>query len=270
MSDYILTTRWRWLRQHVKKLRASKSELEEKETTWRFVGLVMTAIPALTAATYLLGMAYHYGYTMAFGIDYAEFSPPADYILAFGLFSTLQTLKPWMWPVLGSIFTIFLVTITLIVCPRRRIRLTWLWQRSWLYHGLVKRAKKIGRYPAPLLHQLFICLGNHYYKFAFLFLAVLLPVWGALSFFLQGATEAQTQILRLEQGTWPVTEAHSQSPLLGNEPHIRIACNGTYCAYRLKEGDTLLLRHDQIEQTRYRPEPPLTDEANPPEAPVHP
>ena len=60
------------------------------------------------------------------------------------------------------------------------------------------------------------------------------------------------------------------SPSARDEPHIRIACNGTYCAYRLKEGDTLLLRHDQIEQTRYRPEPPLTDETKPPETPDHP
>lgn len=270
MNEQIFTTRWRWLRQHVKALRSCEPESEEKGTTWRFVGLVMTAIPALTAATYLLGMAYHYGYTMAFDLDYAEFSPPADYILAFGLISTLQTLRPWMWPVLGSMFTIFLVTITLLACPRWRIRLTWLWQKSWLNRWLIKRANKIRRYPAPLLFRAFIWFGNNYYKFAFLLLAVLLPVMGAIAFFIQGIDKAQSQITRLEQGSWPITEAHSQSPLLGNKPHIRIACNGTYCAYRLMEGDTLLLRHDQIEQTRYRPESSPQNETKPPETPAHP
>ncbi|GAJ51150.1 hypothetical protein ASA01S_222_00020, partial [Aeromonas salmonicida subsp. masoucida NBRC 13784] len=39
-----------------------------------------------------------------------------------------------------------------------------------------------------------------------------------------------------------------------DEPHIRIACNNSHCAYRLKGGDTLILRFDQIEQTRYKPE----------------
>lgn len=258
MNNQIPLTRWRWLRQHVKILRAAEPETEEKGTTWRFVGLVMTAIPALTAATYLLGMAYHYGYTLAFGLDYAEFSPPADYILAFGLISPLQTLKPWMWPVLGSIFTIFSVSIALIICPRWRLHLTWLWQRSVFYCGLIKRAKKIGRYPAPLVFRTLVWLGNNYNKFAFLFLAILLPIWGALAFFLQGATEVQTQISRLEQGNWPLTEAHSQSPLLGDEPHIRIACNNSHCAYRLKGGDTLILRFDQIEQTRYKPEKPAS------------
>lgn len=214
----------------------------------------MTAIPALTAATYLLGMAYHYGYTLAFNLDYAEFSPPADFLLAFGLLTTLNMFKPWMWPVLGCIFAIFSVTIALLICPRWRIYLTWLWQSSMIYCGLIKRAKKIGRYPAPLLFRTLVWLGNNYNKFTFLFLAVLLPTWGALAFFLKGATEAQTQITRLEQGKWPQTEAHSQSPLLRDEPHIRIACNNSHCAYRLKGGDTLILRFDQLAETRYRSE----------------
>jgi hypothetical protein len=97
-------------------------------------------------------------------------------------------------------------------------------------------------------------MGNNYYKFAFLSLSVLIPVMGALWFFVKGVEEAQTQITHLEQDKWPLTEAHSQSPLLGDEPHIRIACNGSHCAYRLKGGDTLILRFDQIEQTRYKPE----------------
>jgi hypothetical protein len=254
VNDRTAAARWRWLRQHIKTLRTSEQEAEDKGTTWRFAGLVVAAIPALTAATYLLGMAYHYGYTLAFNLDYAEFSPPADYLLAFGLLTTLNMLKPWMWPVLGSIFTIFSVAIALIICPRWRIHLTWLWQSSMFYRWLIKRAKKIGRYPAPFLFRTLVRLGNNYNKFAFLFLAVLLPIWLALAFFLRGASEAQSQITRLEQGKWPQTEAHSQSPLLGDEPHIRIACNASHCAYRLKGGDTLILRFDQIEQTRYKPE----------------
>lgn len=77
-----------------------------------------------------------------------------------------------------------------------------------------------------------------------------------------GEELAKSQITHLEQGTWPTSEAHSQSLLLGDEPHIRIACNATHCAYRLKEGDTLLLRHDQIEQTRYRPEQATPNDAS--------
>jgi hypothetical protein len=115
-----------------------------------------------------------------------------------------------------------------------------------------------------------IWLKSAYLKFAIFILPPLLVIMTAEHINSMGEELASSQITRLEQGTWPVSEAHSQSPLLGNEPHIRIACNGTYCAYRLKEGDTLLLRHDQIEQTRYRPEPPLTDETKPPETPDHP
>ncbi|MGL6373804.1 hypothetical protein ACSZMY_09270 [Aeromonas hydrophila] len=254
MSDRTAAARWRWLRQHIKTLHNAELEPEEKGTTWRFAGLIVAAIPALTAATYLLGMAYHYGYTLAFNLDYAEFSPPADYLLAFGLLTTLNMLKPWMWPVLGSIFTIVFMAFTLITCSRGRLHLTWLWQTSCLYRWLVTRAKKRRRYPAPSLFRAFVWMGNNYYKFAFLSLSVLIPVMGALWFFVKGVEEAQTQITRLEQNKWPQREAHSQSPLLGDEPHIRIACNASHCAYRLKGGDTLILRFDQIEETRYRPD----------------
>ncbi|WP_254203702.1 hypothetical protein [Aeromonas sp. FDAARGOS 1409] len=270
MSEPILTTRWCWLRQHVKKLRTAKPEAEDEGTIWRFVGVIMAAVPVLTAATYLLGMAYHYGYTMAFRLDYSEFSLPADYLLAFGLMKTLDMLKPWMWPLLGLIISIFSICAVLIFCPRWRIRLTWWWQTSWLYRAACKQAKAQKRYPAPSLSRAFIWLGDNYYKFAFLLLAVLIPVMGAIDFFIQGVKAAQVQITLLEQGNWPESEANSQSPLLGNEPHIRITCNTIHCAYRFKGGDTLLLRHDQIEQTRYRPEPPPQDETKPSEMPTHP
>lgn len=87
---------------------------------------------------------------------------------------------------------------------------------------------------------------------------------GAIGFFIEGLKTAQSQITRLEQGNWPESEAHSQSPLLGDEPHIRIACNGSHCAYRLKSGDTLLLRFDQIDQTRYRSKPSTPNETGRP------
>lgn len=264
MSEPIFTTRWRWLRQHVKKLRADTSEEEDEGSIWRFVGVVMAAIPALTAATYLLGMAYHYGYSMAFRLDYAEFSPPADYLLAFGLMTTLNILKPWMWPELGFIISIFTICAVLIFCPRWRFRLTWWWQTSWLYRAARKQTRKKKRYPAPSLRRAFIWLGDNYYKFAFLVLAILIPVLGAIGFFIEGLKTAQSQITRLEQGNWPESEARSQSPLLGDEPHIRIACNGSHCAYRLKSGDTLLLRFDQIEQTRYRSKPSTPNETGRP------
>lgn len=85
-------------------------------------------------------------------------------------------------------------------------------------------------------------------------LPILLVIWASEYTRPMGEKEANRQTFQLEQGKWPQTEAHSQSPLLEDDPHIRIACNGSHCAYRLKGGDTLILRFDQIEQTRYKPE----------------
>ena len=83
--------------------------------------------------------------------------------------------------------------------------------------------------------------------------SLLLVVWASEYTKPMGEKEANLQITRLEQNKWPQTEAHSQSLMLGDEPHIRIACNASHCAYRLKGVIPLILRFDQIEETRYRP-----------------
>ncbi|MEI4956352.1 hypothetical protein [Aeromonas caviae] len=91
-------------------------------------------------------------------------------------------------------------------------------------------------------------------KFALFMLPILLVIWASEYTRPMGEKEANKQITLLEQGNWPESKAHSQSPLLGDEPHIRIGCNTAHCAYRLKGGDTLILRLDQITETRYRPD----------------
>ena len=138
---------------------------------------------------------------------------------------------------------------------RWRLTLSWWLFRFFVLLPVVLKGVKIAhRYPAPFTFNCLIWLKSAYLKFAIFILPPLLVIMAAEHINSMGEKLARSQISSLEQGTWPVTEAHSQSPLLGNEPHIRIACNGTYCAYRLKGGDTLILRLDQITETRYQPD----------------
>ncbi|MBP8220833.1 MAG: hypothetical protein KAX58_05245, partial [Aeromonadaceae bacterium] len=109
-------------------------------------------------------------------------------------------------------------------------------------------------YPAPFTFNAMLWLRNSIIKLAVFVVPPLLVIMASEHIKPMGEKLARSQITRLEQGNWPITEVHSQSPLLGDEPHIRIACNNSHCAYRFKDGDTLILRFDQIEQTRYKPE----------------
>ncbi len=261
----------KWLKKHLQELRAVKSEEEAKGGMLRFVGILCAAIPLLTAAVYFVGMRYYHGYVGQFGLGSTEFSLPADTTLHLGFYLLIKLCLPSVLPLVWTVVGLLIMLSVLFFKARWRLTLSWWLFRFFVLLPIVLKGVKIAhRYPAPFTFDCLIWLKSAYLKFAIFILPPLLVIMTAEHINSMGEELARSQITRLEQGTWPVSEAHSQSPLLGNEPHIRIACNGTYYAYRLKEGDTLLLRHDQIEQTRYRSEPPLTDETKPPETPDHP
>ncbi|TNI68796.1 hypothetical protein [Aeromonas media] len=261
----------KWLKKHLQELRAANNEEEAKGGILGFVGILCALIPLLTATVYFVGMRYYQGYLGQFRLDSTEFSPSADITLFTGFFLLIQLLLPYVVPLLAALGTLFLALSIMLFAVKWRLTLSWWVIRFFVLCPLVLKGGKIANnYSAPFTFNAMLWLGNSIFKLAVFVVPPLLVIMASEHIKPMGEELARSQISSLEQGTWPVTEAHSQSPLLGNEPHIRIACNGTYCAYRLKEGDTLLLRHDQIEQTRYRPEPPLTDEAKASEAPVHP
>ncbi|WP_247625880.1 hypothetical protein [Aeromonas genomosp. paramedia] len=265
------TLRRRWLKTHLQELRAAKNKEEAKGGMLRFVGILCAAIPLLTSAVYFVGMRYYHGYVGQFGLGSTEFSLPADTTLHLGFYLLIKLSLPFVLPLVLTVVGLLIMLSVLFFKARWRLTLSWWLFRFFVLLPVVLKGVKIAhRYPAPFTFDCLIWLKSAYLKFAIFILPPLLVIMTAEHINSMGEELARSQITRLEQGTWPVSEAHSQSPLLGDEPHIRIACNATYCAYRLKEGDTLLLRHDQIEQTRYRPEPPLTDDTKPPEASAHP
>ncbi|CAJ1817677.1 hypothetical protein LMBIIBHN_02870 [Aeromonas salmonicida] len=150
---------------------------------------------------------------------------------------------------------LFVILSVLFFKVKWRLTLSWWAIRFFALQPIVLKGGEIAHnYPAPFTFNCLIWLKSAYLKFALFILPLLLVVWASEYTKPMGEEEANLQITHLEQGNWPLTEAHSQSPLLGDEPHIRIACNNSHCAYRLKGGDTLILRFDQIEQTRYKPE----------------
>ncbi|MDM5070834.1 MULTISPECIES: hypothetical protein [Aeromonas] len=249
------TLRRRWLKKHLQELRAAKNEEEKKGGMLGFVGILCALIPLLTAAVYFVGMRYYQGYLGQFRLESTEFSPPADITLFTGFYLLIQLLLPYVVPVIVALGTLFLALFAMLFAVRWRLTLSWWVIRFFVLSLLVLKGGKIANnYPAPLTFNIMLWLQSSILKLAVFVVPPLLVIMASEHLKPMGEAFAKKQIDQLEQGKWPLTEAHSQSPLLGDEPHIRIACNGSHCAYRLKGGDTLILRFDQIEQTRYKPE----------------
>ncbi|MCH7371260.1 MULTISPECIES: hypothetical protein [Aeromonas] len=261
----LATLHRRWLKKHLRELRAAKNEEEEKGGMLRFVGILCALIPLLTATVYFVGMRYYQGYLGQFRLDSTEFSPSADITLFTGFFLLIQLLLPYVVPLLAALGTLFLALFIMLFAVKWRLTLSWWVIRFFVLCPLVLKGGKIANnYPAPFTFNAMLWLGNSIFKLAVFVVPPLLVIMASEHIKPMGEELARSQIERVETGTWPMSEAHSQSPLLGDEPHIRIACNGSHCAYRLKGGDTLILRFDQIEQTRYQLKKPSQDEASRP------
>lgn len=271
MEIDLTTLKRKWLKKHLQELRASKDEDEEKGGMLGFVGILCAAIPLITATVYFVGMRYYHGYVGQFGLGSTEFSLPADTTLHLGFYLLIKLCLPYVLPLIFTVVGLLILLSVLFFKARWRLTLSWWLFRFFVWLPIVQKGVNIAhRYPAPFTFNCLIWLKSAYLKFAIFILPPLLVIMAAEHINSMGEDQARSQVEKVEKGIWPVSEAHSQSPLLGNEPHIRIACNTIHCAYRFKGGDTLLLRHDQIEQTRYRPEPPPQDETKPSEMPTHP
>ncbi|MCJ2367303.1 hypothetical protein [Aeromonas dhakensis] len=245
----------KWLKKHLQELRATKDKEEEKSGMLGFICILCTLLPLLTAAVYFVGMRYYQGYLGQFRLESTEFSPSTDITLFTGFYLLLQLLLPYVVPVIATLGTLFLALFAMLFTVRWRLTLSWWVIRFFVLTPLVLKGGKIANnYPAPLTFNIMIWLQSSIFKLAIFIVPPLLVIMASEHLKPMGEKLAQKQIDQLEQDKWPQTEAHSQSPLLGDEPHIRIACNTSHCAYRLKGGDTLILRFDQIEETRYRPD----------------
>ena len=249
--------RWHWLRQHLKKARKSPLPEEPQAKITNFLTTIFAAIPIITAGIYLSGMAYHFGECMAHGLQMFEFPWPADFTLAWGYMQWLDAGKLYLWPLFYVILGIALTIILLLFWVE--LRLTWAW---WCYRLLSiplprvvkKRFHKTARTPAPKLFILFAWLKILYDRAAILVIPALLVLLPASSSLKEGHTAALEQIKMLEQGTLPPSTDKATSPLLGDTPHLRVMCNTTHCAYRLKGGEMKLIRHDQVKLVQWTPE----------------
>lgn len=248
--------RWRWLRQHLKHERKSSLPEEPQAKIAHFMTSFIAAMPLITAGLYLSGMAYHYGECLVYGLDIVEFPWPSDIILSMGFLLLSDAMKTYIWPILGMFLCILFLIVTLFFCIRLRLGWAWLCHRaSLLKYPKIKRfLRRRAQLPAPKLYFILICMKIFYDRFAIL---VLMPIGVfllAVFSFNTGKEAALEKIKQFENGKFTSESRKVISPLLGDTYHLRLICNSTYCAYLLKNGVMMLVRHEQIELIQWKPE----------------
>ncbi len=141
----------------------------------------------------------------------------------------------------------------MLLVPSVRLDITLYWQRSWLRDGIFRLVQTLHSRRFSFIITCLDFLVRLYNKFFIVVIPILLTMLAALYCVPDGEAEARKEITQLEKGDKPTSKLSSTSTWLDDTPHIRIICNTTHCAYRLKDGKTLILRHDQVNQTLLLP-----------------
>lgn len=245
--------RWRWLRQHLKQVRKSAEPEEPQAEMAKFLTTIFAAIPLITASIYLSGMAYIYAECFVHGLNISEFPQPTDITLATGYFLWLMAGKMYGLTILYIVIGMLVLAITLFLWVR--IRLKWAWfchQIDGIKFPRTRRFfRRRARVPAPKLFLLVVWIQIIYGRVAILAVPALIILLPTLFSFSEGLDAARAEVRKLENDQLSAQSDEALSPLLGKTPHIRLMCNTTHCAYRLKGGEMKLVRHDQVEQVTW-------------------
>lgn len=244
-------------------MRNTPEPAEPQSEIAKFLTIMFAAIPLITGAIYLIGMAYHFGECSAHGLDIIEFPWPADVTLAMGFLQLLNSIKEYVGPI--TLGAISLVTIFICLLFSPGLRLGWAWFCHCQFSKSPEKLRHFFRRGARVPpHRLFFLLSwvkIFYDRFAILLIPPLLALTPAYFSFNQGVEAAKAKIKPVDSIEWSTDRNSAQSVLLGDTPHIRLMCNSTHCAYHLKGGKVRLVRHDQVEQVTWIVQKDSSDES---------
>ncbi|WP_323931924.1 hypothetical protein [Aeromonas caviae] len=245
--------RWHWLRQHIKRVRKSPEPEEPETKIANYLTTIFAAIPLITGSIYLSGMAHFFAKCLVHGLNISEFPQPTDVTLATGYLLWLMVGKMYGLSFLGIVLSILSLAIILFLCVSIRLRWAWFWHRI----GLIKFPKarrffrRRARVPAPKIYLMIVWIKIIYDRIAILVVPALILLLPTLFCFNEGLNTAQAEVKKLESDLLSAQSGKALSPLLGDTPHIRLMCNTTHCAYRLKGGEIQLVRHDQVDKVTW-------------------
>lgn len=239
------------IQKHTHQLNASQTPTEIVNSALRFWQDALLYLPIIYAIIYLIGLLYHVGYLSAFRLGPDEYPVATDLTMLRGGFSLISMSFSHLGYAL-AFFAIFFLLLTFLVFARRaREKLAVFFKK--LKNANPPKQQKETLAKAKITTQLIDKSAALYARFTVLLIQIVLVIFLGMLSMQSGLSDAEKDQNELYQPSTPKTLYTSQ--LLIEPPYLRIACNATHCAYWNKAG-TLILRHDQVEQTFLPPKEP--------------
>lgn len=211
---------------------------------------VLLFLPLIYAAIYVIGMFYHFGYLGEFQLNPYDFQLPTDLTLLRGFTSLAGILSLTNFKYAIFLFAAFVGLLVFLLYARQvREYFTKFFRRL---KGLDKASKAIKDTlaEAPVTTQLLDKSTELYARIVTLAVPFLILFILAIVSLQDGIADAKKDKIDLSQPDNARTITTSSR--LGDRPNLRIICNTTHCAYWNTTG-TLILRHDQVDQTLILP-----------------
>ncbi|RYE42543.1 MAG: hypothetical protein EOP24_32205 [Hyphomicrobiales bacterium] len=202
--------------------------------------VLLTVLPVLSAALYLVGTIYHESYLKSFGVDNSMFPLPLDRVWLYGFTSLLSFgLGPMLTgvPIAVLVFAVVMIAAVLSSFPRLQGI-----QTATLEYIRAK-LPTVPNKPTPALINFLDKGGVLYFYFAGAFFLVIALVFALLLSSNAGAKAAEGDKAKWAEG------AHRTAAVgIEGEPTFtafQVTCGATHCAF-WTGGETRLLRHEQM------------------------
>lgn len=202
--------------------------------------LLLTVLPVLSAALYLVGTIYHESYLASFGVDNSMFTLPLDRVLVYGVTSLVSFgLRPMLTGVSIAVLVFVVVMIAAVLLSFPRVQGI---QAATLQYIRAK-LPTVPNAPTPALIKFVDRWGVLYFYFAGAFFLVMALVFALLLSSNAGARAAEGDKAKWSEGT------HRTAAVgIEGEPTFsafQVTCGATHCAFWTGSG-TRLLRHEQV------------------------
>lgn len=204
----------------------------------RFIQILLTVLPVLTAGLYLLGLAYHQGYLFPFGLNESLFPLPSDKALSMGFYSLVVITFPAGIYAIGTIgaFVVLLV-LAIVLSSKPRVAAIGMYIRAKITRN---QSTQI-----PGAAERFIDLGEVACGYIVgLCISLLLVLIMAALAERSGKEQGQREIEVFANGEGSRVTVYTADIPRGLASKL-VACSEIYCAF-WSGINTTVLRHDLI------------------------
>lgn len=202
--------------------------------------VLLTVLPVLSAALYLVGTIYHESYLKQFGVDNSMFPLPLDRVWLYGFTSLLTFgLQPMLSGVSIAVLVFAVVMLAAVLSSLPMVQRI---QLATLQHMRAK-LDSFPNTPTPALVKFVDRWGVLYLYFAGAFFLVI-----ALIFAMLLSSDAGERAAESDKENWSKGNRRSAAVSVQGETTataFQVTCGATHCAF-WTGSETRLLRHEQV------------------------